>query len=308
MSSQGFTVAALSYLVVSLGWLTPAPAAGTDYPAVEAIFQARCVMCHSGANPPLDLQLDSLDGLLKGSRNGPVVVSGNPDSSELILRIKGLRQPRMPLTGPPFLDASEIALLEQWVTAGMPEGEAFAAESAESTSAQLETAGRFDFSAVEPILDSACRKCHAPTGIMGPAPEGYLLTSYAAAVASSERVRVVPGHPEASELLRRVKGQSLPRMPFDGPPYLTEDEVHRLTLWVDRGAMDTDRTPAAYPLGARIRLQGHLQGGWQLEDGLRLKLDAATRIDKSPGIGDLVEVRGRLASDGEILVERLRRK
>lgn len=296
----------LSTLLVIPGWLSPGFAASVDYPAVAAIFQARCVMCHSGTNPPLGLRLDSLDGLLKGSLNGPVVIAGNSDDSELILRVKGTRQPRMPLTGPPFLDAGEIALLERWVAGGMVPGSAPAPEPADQQAARPDSIDRLDFTTVEPIFNNRCRKCHAPTGIMGPAPEGYLLTSYAAAMASSERVRIVPRHPEASELLRRVKGQSLPRMPFDGPPYLGELEVGRLTDWIRQGALNSDQTPASYPLGARIRLQGRLQADWHLEDSLQLRLDSGSRIDKSPRLGDRVEVRGRLASDGVILVERLR--
>jgi len=71
---------------------------------------------------------------------------------------------------------------------------------------------------VAPIFATRCAKCHAERGLMGPAPEGYRLNSYEATLSTVDRVRVVPGHPEASELVRRIRGQALPRMPFDGPP------------------------------------------------------------------------------------------
>ena len=58
-------------------------------------------LCGVGLAAPLSLQLDSLENLLSGSQNGLVVNAGDPSSSELIRRIKGLRMPRMPMTGPP---------------------------------------------------------------------------------------------------------------------------------------------------------------------------------------------------------------
>ena len=76
-------------------------AAEVTYADLAPIVAARCVVCHSGVAAPLSLQLDSLENLLSGSQNGLVVNAGDPSSSELIRRIKGLRMPRMPMTGPP---------------------------------------------------------------------------------------------------------------------------------------------------------------------------------------------------------------
>ena len=86
-------------------------------------------MCHSGETAPLGLRLDSLEHALQGSENGPVLVAGDPEASELIKRLKGLSQPRMPLTGPPFLDQAQIAMIEEWIEAGMPAGETAATET-----------------------------------------------------------------------------------------------------------------------------------------------------------------------------------
>lgn len=74
---------------------------------------------------------------------------------------------------------------------------------------------------------------------MGALPEGYLLSSYAATLASGERARVVPGNPVASELVRRIRGQARPRMPYDGPAL-----SHRCGNRSDRGLDRTRRTLA----------------------------------------------------------------
>ena len=51
-----------------------------------------------------------------------------------------------------------------------------------------------------------------------------------------ERARVVPGNPVASELVRRIRGQARPRMPYDGPPYLTDAEIDLIVAWIEQGA------------------------------------------------------------------------
>lgn len=79
-------------------------------------------MCHSGEHAAVELHLDSYEGAITGSKNGPVLIPGDVSSSELIRRVRGESQPRMPFLGYP-LDADEIALLEYWVEAGLPEDE-----------------------------------------------------------------------------------------------------------------------------------------------------------------------------------------
>jgi hypothetical protein len=142
---------------------------------------------------------------------------------------------------------------------------------------------------------------------MGPAPEGYRLTSYAAVLSSDDRVRVVPGNPAASELVRRIRGQARPRMPMDGPPYLSAEETDLIVAWIKQGARNADGRPAAIPAHARVRLHGSLSRRWAL-DGLQLITSGSTRIDKSPRTGDYVEVRGRLTPDGAVVAERIRRR
>ncbi|HSG76152.1 MAG TPA: c-type cytochrome domain-containing protein, partial [Burkholderiales bacterium] len=65
------------------------------------ILAERCAMCHQGEAAPLGLRLESIDSLLKGGSKGPVVKPGDPAGSELVRRLRGTSQPRMPLTGPP---------------------------------------------------------------------------------------------------------------------------------------------------------------------------------------------------------------
>jgi mono/diheme cytochrome c family protein len=267
-------------------------------------------MCHAGPAAPLELRLDSLEGLLAGSRNGPIVKIGNPSGSELVLRLKGLSLPRMPMTGPPFLSDEEITLFERWISGGLqpgPDGEDTTPTVQSSAVESIKNDGFTIYSDVAVIFATRCAKCHTKNGLMGPAPEGYLLTSYAETVSAAERLRIVPGIPLASELVRRIRGQARPRMPFDGPPYLTKAEILSIEKWVADGARDSAGNPAPMPAGHRLRLHGQLDDQWNL-DGLPLTITNSTRIDKNPGPGDYVRVRGRIRGDGNITVERVTRR
>lgn len=309
----------------SAGWRTPifsallmmvaALLAPTDahpqeddtYSTVEPIFRDRCVMCHTGPTAPVGLKLDSLEAIMKGSNNGPVAIPGDPARSELVHRIKGTSLPRMPMTGPPFLSDDEILAIEAWIAAGMPEGETVVESGAESEAARPRSDEPVTYADVAPILATRCAKCHTDGGLLGPPPEDFRLTSYEATISASDRARVVPGIPDASELVRRIRGQSRPRMPMDGPPYLDAEEIQLVESWIEQGARDSRGIAAAIPVSADVRLHGTLSGRTQL-DGLNLVVGPNTRMDDTPVVGAYVQVRGTLDETGQIVVERIRRR
>ena len=291
-----------------MAWSAVRAQAAPTYRDVAPLLQQRCVMCHSGASPAAGLRLDSLEALLEGSTRGKVVRAGAPNDSELVRRIRGESQPRMPMTGPPFLSAGEIETIEQWVAAGLQAGEANGEQAPAAVRPPRPAAGeKVTYLHVAPIFATRCAKCHSENGLMGPAPEGYRLNSYPSTLAFADRARVVPGYPAASELVRRIRGQSRPRMPLDGPPYLEAEEIRLIEDWIAQGAASAGGSPAPLPAAARVRLHGRLGATNRLDD-LELVIDAHTRIDKSPRPGDYVEVRGRIDAGGRVVVERLRRR
>ena len=235
-----------------------------DFAEGAPIFNQCCTMCHGGDRSPLGLELDSYANLMTGSWNGSVVVAGNPQGSELVRRIRGISQPRMPLTGPPWLSDDEIELIERWIAGGAPEGpkggpgKKAAVEEVPPEAAVKDSS--ITYTRVAPILGRRCVKCHMENGTMGPPPEGLRLDTYESVVAGRDRALVIPGNPDASKLVRRIRGQSLPRMPFDGPPYLTDAEIELITDWIEQGARNADGNIAPIPLGAKVRLGGRLTG------------------------------------------------
>jgi uncharacterized membrane protein len=89
---------------------------------VRPIFVERCVMCHSSQGASKGLRLDTLEAAIAGGVDGAVLIPGDADASELVLRLRGESLPRMPFLSYPLTD-EQIALIIQWVDAGMSEGE-----------------------------------------------------------------------------------------------------------------------------------------------------------------------------------------
>jgi mono/diheme cytochrome c family protein len=222
----------------------------------------------------------------------------------------------MPLVGDP-LAAEEIALLESWVEAGLPEGEAEAApvgaegpapeaqEPSGPAEAALPKPGEpVTYAHVEPIFLRRCAECHSDANPDGP-QEGLRLDSYEHVLAGGERLVLIPGNPEASEIVRRIEGVAQPRMPFNGPPWLSEEQIAAIRAWIEQGAPDADGRPAPIPVGREVRYRGILTGPEEI-DGIRFRITGGTRIDDRPSVGQEAELRGVVESDGGISATRLR--
>ena len=84
--------------------------------------------------------------------------------------------------------------------------------------------------------------CHAS----GTAPSGMVLeagVSYShivgvRAVGNPAYLRVAPGDADRSYLIRKLRGEgdAGDRMPLDGPPYLTPDQIAGIAAWINAGA------------------------------------------------------------------------
>lgn len=85
---------------------------------VRPIFQANCFRCHAGMNRRGGLNMSTRAGLMKGGKDGVVIIPGNDAKS---LLIKGIRcEPPakpMPPKGSRLSDA-DVATVERWIRAG----------------------------------------------------------------------------------------------------------------------------------------------------------------------------------------------
>jgi hypothetical protein len=57
---------------------------------IKPLFEASCVKCHGAEKPKAGLRLDSLDGVLKGGKEGKVLEAGKSEKSPLVIAISHL--------------------------------------------------------------------------------------------------------------------------------------------------------------------------------------------------------------------------
>jgi len=79
------------------------------------MLENKCGACHNTASPLKGLDLTTYEGISSGSEDGPVIVTGDPENS-LIIIIQTSEEPHFAQLTP-----EEIALLEQWIVDGAPE-------------------------------------------------------------------------------------------------------------------------------------------------------------------------------------------
>jgi mono/diheme cytochrome c family protein len=99
------------------------------------------------------------------------------------------------------------------------------------------------------IFSPHCAYCHSP-GNAGDGAVGVDLSSPEAsfntlvnikAVPPSTLMRVDPDHPELSYLINKLTGNGMAsgsRMPYDGPPYLSDQQIQTISDWITNGAQN----------------------------------------------------------------------
>src|SRR5437867_2705663 len=131
--------------LLSLAWPgSLAAAEPVDYLRdIKPILAQNCYACHGARMQMAGLRLDTAAAILKGGKNGPVVISGQSEGSRLIAAVTGTgSMPRMPFERSP-LGGEQIALLKTWIDEG---AKAPAVESADER-----FAGKIHWAFVPPL-------------------------------------------------------------------------------------------------------------------------------------------------------------
>jgi hypothetical protein len=109
------------------GQLPPASTkTGVTYATdMKPIFDASCVKCHSGDKPKARLHMDTLDGVLKGSKEGKIVVPGDSANSTMVKAVAHTSTDEddwMPPVGNHAgikpLTPEQIGLIRAWIDQG----------------------------------------------------------------------------------------------------------------------------------------------------------------------------------------------
>jgi len=89
---------------------------------IQPILERRCATCHGAEKHKADLSVESYETLLRGSKDGPVLIPGKAVDSPMIYRL--LLPPddedHMPPQGKPQPTLAEIAALQWWIDCGAP--------------------------------------------------------------------------------------------------------------------------------------------------------------------------------------------
>lgn len=87
---------------------------------IHPILDSNCSSCHGEGQAKGGLRIDSYDLLMKGGKDGPVIVAGNSAASILFQRITLPPDHKqfMPAEGRPPLQSDEIAWIKAWIDQG----------------------------------------------------------------------------------------------------------------------------------------------------------------------------------------------
>lgn len=133
MNSTQLTLAALA---AAFSFTLAANAAGTALPPasdkkdltyakdIKPIFDANCAKCHSGDRAKAKLHMDTLEGILKGTKAGKIVTVGDSAGSFIVKSVAHTadKDEWMPPTpnkaGAKTLTAEEVGLVRAWIDQG----------------------------------------------------------------------------------------------------------------------------------------------------------------------------------------------
>ncbi len=107
--------------VLAIGVVNAAPASNSFYAQhIDPIFDLNCVSCHGSSKTEGGLRLDSFAELMRGGKDGDVIVAGSPEKSVLFERITlpASNKHFMPAEGRPPLSSQQIAWIRAWIQQG----------------------------------------------------------------------------------------------------------------------------------------------------------------------------------------------
>jgi hypothetical protein len=224
----------------------PAGAAGeiSFTKQVAPLLVGKCGKCHVSAAKG-QFSMATFTSLMRGNKDGPVVLPGKGTGSRIIEVIESGDMPR----GGGQVAKDELAMLTKWIDQGAKFDGRNPADSlggaAPAAAGKMEPEPMLGVVAatgkesvlfsrdIAPVIAEQCIGCHGAQQN----PGGQLrLTSFAALLkGGTSGVCVQPGRPAASLIVRKIKGLSGARMPLRKPP-LSDDVIAKFDKWVAEGA------------------------------------------------------------------------
>ncbi|MEY4176634.1 MAG: hypothetical protein RLY70_208 [Planctomycetota bacterium] len=209
---------------------------------VVPILIGKCGNCHVN-NARGNFSISSFAALKKGPPGGTVIFPGDPIGSRLIEVIESGDMPRGGLK----VSADELATLKKWITEGAKyDGQneqdglaslnAAAKPDAPPMVAVMEATGKETISFARDIASVIANNCTTCHGTMRPR-ENFSVVSFTSLLKGGDSgAPIVPGKPEESLLVRKLKGTGGgQRMPVNRDP-LSTDVIAKIEKWILEGA------------------------------------------------------------------------
>jgi len=228
-----------------------APAGALSFSThVVPILVGKCGGCHVN-NARGQFSMSNFANLMKGPPAGKVIFPGDPVGSRIIEVIESGDMPRGGLK----VSAEELATLKKWIT----DGAKFDGKSEQDTLTTLnpnakpdaapmvqvmEATGKETVSFakdIAPVLAANCATCH---GTMRPRDNFSVINFSALLKGGDSGAPIVPGKPDDSLIIKKLKGTGGgQRMPVGRDP-LTTEVMAKIEKWIAEGAKYDGGDPA----------------------------------------------------------------
>src|SRR6516225_6702333 len=107
-----FTLALAAGAASSVTADSTAEGKSVTYESIRPVLQAKCFRCHAAKPRKADLDLTSINGVLKGGESGKVVVAGNPKESALYEKVS---TGAMPPGKKERLSQADVEMIRRWI-------------------------------------------------------------------------------------------------------------------------------------------------------------------------------------------------
>lgn len=223
--AKAVLIFALLILVGSVQAQTAPASLPVDFAsAVQPIFTANCIGCHGAETRVKELNLAVLEGVLKGSESGPVVVPGKPDDSRLYQLVRDAKMP----PGKKHLDERQVASIRSWIEslATSPAHAALAAEEVTEPD-------------IVAIMYLRCTVCHG----LRRREAGLDLRTRAGMLSGGKSgPAVIPGDPDKSPIVKLIESGAMPpkkELMDVSIKVITPFETEKLKQWIKAGAPES---------------------------------------------------------------------
>lgn len=217
---------------------------------VQAIFRAKCSECHGAKQRKSGLDLSQASGVFRGGESGAVIEPGQPDDSLLFDLI---RDGEMPPKGKTKLTKAEIASIRQWIADG-------AKSKAGGPKVQRITQHQ-----VIPLMLLRCTACH---GAQRKEAGLDLRTKASMLKGGKSGPAVVPGKPEASLLVKRIRAEEMPprrQLVRVSVKPMEAHEVKMLEAWIKDGLPESDVKPDVATTGGDPLISAEDRRFWSFQ-------------------------------------------